>query len=125
MRSRRGGGARNALNLCALTKLNLKSDKTNLCCRRCAAPAVLALKTLILGTKISALHKQEGGDKCEEWRLARFLHVLGHVAVKQLALAEDIGAQQQRDKQRADDEREANRSVRLSDILLLGWDIYS
>ncbi len=49
--------------------------------------------------------------------------MLGHVAVKQLALAEDIGAQQQRDKQRADDEREANRSVRLSDILLLGSDI--
>jgi len=79
-----------------------------------------ALKYLTLGAKISALHTQEGGDKCEPWRLARFLHVLGHVAVKQLALAEDVGAQQQRDKQRADDEREANRSVRLSDILLLG-----
>ena len=76
-----------------------------------------ALKYLTLGAKISALHTQEGGDKCEPWRLARFLHVLGHVAVKQLALAEDVGAQQQRDKQRADDEREANRSVRLALLL--------
>jgi condensin complex subunit 1 len=52
---------------------------------------------------------EEDGNKCEPWRLARFLHVLGHVSVKQLALVEDIGAQQQREKQRAEDEREANK----------------
>jgi len=50
-----------------------------------------------------------GGDTCEPWRLARFLHVLGHIAVKQLALVEGIGAAQQRDKQKAEDEREANK----------------
>jgi condensin complex subunit 1 len=52
---------------------------------------------------------EEDGNKCEPWRLARFLHVLGHVSVKQLALVEDIGAQQQREKQKAEDDREANK----------------
>ena len=52
---------------------------------------------------------QDDGDKCEPWRLARFLHVLGHISVKQLALVEGIGAQQQREKQRAEDDREANK----------------
>ena len=52
---------------------------------------------------------EEDGSKCEPWRLARFLHVLGHVAVKQLALVEGIGAHQQREKQKAEDEREANK----------------
>ena len=52
---------------------------------------------------------EDDGNKCEPWRLARFLHVLGHVAVKQLALVEGIGAQQQREKQKAEDEREANK----------------
>jgi len=51
------------------------------------------------------------GDEVESWRLARFLHVLGHSAVKQLAVAEGMGADQQR-KQAAEEEAQAKSGAK-------------
>lgn len=45
----------------------------------------------------------QGAAEVPAWRLTRFLHVLGHAAVKQLAAAEALGAEQQRRQAREEE----------------------